>query len=235
MNRKIIPSDQTFLTYVENKTEKLINSTLSSGNKADAIRYMKCAARDFQGTPFAAGMTKLLSDSEKSPEYQKAISKWNKMEAAEQERKENFLNYMSQILRSGSLPDSVSIWCKNEARVLTRLRDKGTPENSEMASRLLNFISILCAEQGTSLYKSKIYPEAASLFEICTISDSGNPNNYYNLAKSLAQSGKSRKSVDALTEAVNHGFNSRKMVEADPAFGIIREDARYKELIVKMK
>ena len=235
MNRKIIPADQTFLSFMENKTQNLINSTLSDGNKADAIRYMRFAARDFRGTPFASRMTKLLADSEKSTEYQKAISKWNKIAATEQERKENFLNYMSQIFKSGSLPDSVSAWCKNETRALLRLRDKGTPENSEMASRVLNFISILCSEQGTSFYRSKFYSQAASLFEICTLSDSENPNNYYNLARSLAQSGKSKMSVDALIAAVNHGFKSRKTVEADPAFGLIRGDVRYKEMIIKMK
>ena len=142
---------------------------------------------------------------------------------------------MSQIFKSGSLPDSVSAWCKNETRALLRLRDKGTPENSEMASRVLNFISILCSEQGTSFYRSKFYSQAASLFEICTLSDSENPNNYYNLARSLAQSGKSKMSVDALIAAVNHGFKSRKTVEADPAFGLIRGDVRYKEMIIKMK
>ena len=37
MSRNIIPADQTFLSYVENKTQNLINSQLSSGNQTDAI------------------------------------------------------------------------------------------------------------------------------------------------------------------------------------------------------
>jgi len=67
------------------------------------------------------------------------------------------------------------------------------------------------------------------------LSDSENQNNYYNLARSLAGSGESKKSVNALSEAVNHGFNSRKAVESDPVFGIIREDTRYKALMLKLK
>jgi fructoselysine-6-P-deglycase FrlB-like protein len=77
--------------------------------------------------------------------------------------------------------------------------------------------------------------QAAFLFEICTLSDSENQNNYYNLARSLAGSGKSKESVDALSAARNHGFNSRITVESDPAFGKIRDDTRYKALILKMK
>jgi hypothetical protein len=197
--------------------------------------YMKFASRDFGGTPFGGKMTKLLTDSEKSAEYQKASRKWNKMAATEQESKEKYLNYLSEILNSGSLPDSASTWWKNETRELIRLRDKGSPENSISASRVLNFISILCSEQGISYYRDRHYAQAAFLFDICTLSDSENQNNYYNLARSLAGSGESKKSVNALSAAVNHGFNSRKTVESDPVFGMIRDDSRYKALIVKMK
>jgi pimeloyl-ACP methyl ester carboxylesterase len=235
MNRKILPADQSFLSYVENKTQNLINTQLSAGNQADAIMYVRFAIRDFQGTPFASRLIKLLTDSEKSAEYQKAIRKWNKMAATEQERKEKYLNYLSEIVNSGSLPDSASAWWNNETIELIRLRDKGSPENSQMASRVLNFISILCSEQGTSYYRNRFYAQAASLFEICTLSDSENPNNSYNLARSLAGSGESKKSMDALSAAINHGFISRKTVESDPAFGKIRADTRYKALILKLK
>ncbi len=235
MNRKIIPADQLFLSYIEGKTQNLISSQLSAGNQVDAVMYMRFAARDFRGTPFASRITQLLTDSEKSPEYQKAVRRWNKMAATEQEKKERYLSYLGEIVNSGSLPDSASAWWRNETRTLIRLRDKGNPENSQMASRVLNFISILCSEQGTSYYRNRLYPQAALLFEICTLSDSENQNNYYNLARSLAGSGKSKESVDALSAAINHGFNSRKTIESDPAFGKIRDDARYKAMIIKMK
>jgi tetratricopeptide (TPR) repeat protein len=235
MSRKIIAVDPTFLSKMEDKAQNLINSQSSSGNLVDALIYMRFAARDFVGTAFAARMTKSMTDSEKSPEYQKAIRRWNKMAATEQEKKEKYLNYLSEIVNSGSLPDSASAWWKNETRALIKLRDKGSDENSQMASRILNFISILCSEQGTSYYRNRLYSQAAFLFEICTLSDSENQNNYYNLARSLAGSGKLRESFDALSAAVNHGLNSRKTVESDPAFGMIRNDSRYKELILKMK
>ncbi len=235
MNRKTIPADPTFLSYVENKAQDLINSQLSAGNSIDAIRYMRFASRDFQGTPFASRMNKSLTDSEKSPEYKTATRKWNKMVANEQERKASYLNHLSEIFTSGSLSDSTSTLLVGETRALIKLRDNGSVENSQMASRVLNFISILCSEQGTSFYRDKGYVQAAFLFEICTLSDSENPNNYYNLARSLAQTGKSKKSVDALSAAMKHGFNSRKTVELDPAFGNISKDAGYKALIEKMK
>ncbi len=235
MNRKIIPGDQTFLSVTEKKTQELINSQLSAGNQSDAIMYMKFAERDFNGTSFATRMTQELAEFEKSPEYRKATRKWNNMVAKEQEKKEKYMNYLSEILNSGSVPDSASTWWVNETFSLTRLRDNGSSENSQMAYRLLNFISILCSEQGTSLYRNGFFTKAAFLFKICTLSDSENPNNYYNLARSLAGSGKSKESVDALSAALNHGFNSRNTLEAEPVFGKLRNDTRYKALIIKMK
>jgi hypothetical protein len=73
------------------------------------------------------------------------------------------------------------------------------------------------------------------LFHICTISDSENPLNYYNLARALAANDKLKESVDALTSAVSHGPVSRKTVEADTVFDKIRGDQRYKALLAKMK
>ncbi len=235
MNRKIVPASQVFLSYMENKTQKLIDSEFSSGNPVDAIMYMSFAARDFRGTPFGSRMTQQVTDRERSADYLTAIRIWNKIASTEQEKKEKYLNYLGELVNSGSLTESATLWWKNEIGSLTRLRSNGSPENSQMASRILNFISILCYEQGNSYYTNRQYAEAAILFEICTLSDNENQNNYYNLARALAGSGKSKESVAALTEAVNHGFNSRRTVESEPVFTGIRKDPGYKALINKMK
>jgi hypothetical protein len=235
MNRKIIPADQAFLSYIEKKTQDLISSELTAGNQHDATMYMRFAIRDFQGTPFASRMTQMLTDNEKSAAYQASARKWNKMAATEQGKREKYMKYLGDIFNSGSLPDSALTWFKDEVRELKRLRDKGNPENGQMASRVLNFISILCSEQGTAYYRSRFYTPAAFLFDICTLSDSENQNNYYNLARSLAGQGKVPESVNALSGAVNHGFNSRKTIESDPVFGKIRDNPGYKSLILKMK
>jgi hypothetical protein len=235
MNRKKIPNDSDFLSFIESKTQNLINTVLSEGNQTDAVMYMKFAERDFQGTPFATRLTKQISNSENSSAYHKAIRQWNNTASAENEKKEKYQNYLIEINNSGSVPDSALGWWRNEISALTRLRDRDKPDDSQMASRVLNFISILCSQQGTNYYRNKLYTQAAFMFEICTYSDSENQNNYYNLARSLAGSGKSKRSIDALSKAVDHGFNSLKTIDSDPAFNTIRDDPRFKALIIKMK
>ena len=73
------------------------------------------------------------------------------------------------------------------------------------------------------------------LFEICTLSDNENMNNYYNLARSLSGSNKKRLAIDALNKAIEHGFAARKTVELEPVFNNIRNDEMYKSLLIKLK
>ena len=71
------------------------------------------------------------------------------------------------------------------------------------------------------------------IFDECHRSQFG--DNHTAMARSLARSGKTKESLDALAGAIQHGFNSRKAVGSDPAFEKIRDDNRYKALIIKMK
>lgn len=235
MNRKIIPPDQPFIDAIQNKTQKLINSQLAAGNRPDAKMYMRFAARDFQGTTFAARMSKLFSDSEKSAEFRNAVRDWDRMAADEQERKEKYMSYLTEVVYSVAIPDSSFSWWDSEIARLKRIRDKGNSMNSQMASRVLNFVSVLCSEQGTALFKKRFYSQSVFLFRICTLSDSENPANYYNLARSLAASEKANESIDALSAAISHGLNSWKTLEEEPAFAKIRDNARFRALKAKMK
>ena len=235
VKRETAISDNALTEAIWNKTNVLINTSLDAGDIAGAVQYMKFAARDFEDTPHASEITKRLTDSENSSEYRSALKDWIRIAKNEQERKEKYFRYLNELAISGSFPDSASVWWDRETTSLVRLRDKGSLSNSRMASRVLNFISILCSEQGTSFYRKKAYSQSSVLFHICTISDSENPLNYYNLSRSLAANGKLRESVDALTLAVSHGPVSRKTVEADPVFDKLRGDQRYKALLPKMK
>ncbi len=235
IDRKVIPDDPALRSYIENKTKKLIDSRLADGDVVEAVRYMSFAARDFRGTTFGTRMSGMLAEYQNSSGYKRAFRIWNKIALEESERRQRFMNSMEEILKSSTIPDSTSIWWKNEVKSLIMLRDKGNPARSAMASRILNFISILCWEEGRAIYSYRLYSHAALLFGICTISDSENPNTWYYLARSLARSDKYKEAVDALYGAVKRGLKSRKKIETDPAFDSIRDDARYKELVGNLK
>ena len=235
MKRNLITKDPDFILLCSNKIKTLVNNQTSAGNQLDAARYTRYAIRDFSGEQVSGDMTKSVTSLEQSGEFKDANHEWATIASLENSRKEKYVSLIGGILNSGSVPDSARFWWRGEIGSLKTLKEKANPLRSAMASRLLNFISIMCYEQGTPLYNQKLYDISGFFFEICTLSDSENMNNYYNLARALSGSNRKRDAVDALTKAFEHGFTIRKTVEAEPVFNNIRNDERYKALLMKMK
>ena len=235
MKNKLISTDSGFISAYSDKIKTLVNNLISNGNKFDAARYMQYSIRDFSGTQIAREMTRSLSLLENSKEYREASRDWSKIAYLERGRNENYTSSIMKIVYSGSLSDTTAARWRREVGSLVILKEKGNKPDSEMASRLLNFISILCSEQGTAFYRRKQYDLSVFFFELCTRSDSENMNNYYNLARSLSGSNKKREAIDALNKAVKHGFTVRKTIENEPVFDNIRSDEKFKSLYMKTK
>lgn len=235
MKNKLTLPDSGYISFYSNKIKTLVNNLLSNGNKYDAGRYMRYAIRDFSGSQVAREMTRSLGLLENSKEYRDANHEWSTIASLEKSKNENYMSSIVKIVSSGSVPDTATAWWRREIGSLVTVKDSGNKPTSEMASRLLNFISILCSEQGTAFYRQERYDVSCFLFELCTWSDSENMNNYYNLARSLSRSNKKHEAVEALNKAIEHGFTTRKTVENEPAFDKIRNDEKFKSLFMKMK
>ena len=234
MKKKTIAVDSAYFSYFSTRIKTMVNNLVNTGNQYDAARYLRYAIRDFSGAPVAREMTKSLTTLEQSKDYRESNREWIIIASLERRRNENYMSLIEKTIYSGSVPDTAATWWRKEIGSLTVMRDKGSPRNSQMASRLLNFISILCSEQGTAYFRQKKYDISGFLFELCTWSDSENMNNYYNLARSLSGSNKKREAIDALNKATEHGFHSRKSIEMEPAFNNIRNDEKFKTLLMKM-
>jgi hypothetical protein len=180
-------------------------------------------------------MTRSLTALEQSKDYRDANREWSAIASLERSKEGKYASLIGDIVYSGSIPDTAAVWWRGEIGSLIMLKGKGTPSRNLMAYRLLNFISILCSEQGTTFYRQKQYDLSGFLFNLCTLSDNENMNNYYNLARSLSGSNKKREAIDALNKAYEHGFTTRKTIETEPIFNNIRGDEKFKSLLVKMK
>ena len=235
MKKKITAVDSAYYSFCSNKIKTLVNNLATTGNQFDAARYLRFAIRDFSGEPVAHEMTRSLTAIEQSKNYIEANRVWLTTASLERNKNENYMSMIGKIVSSGSVSDTSASWWRKEIGSLVEMKDKGTPGKSQMASRLLNFISILCSEQGTTYFRQKKYDISGFFFEICTWSDSENMNNYYNYSRSLSGLNKKREAIEALNQAIGHGYNSRKTVELEPAFSSIRNDEKFKSLLMKMK
>jgi tetratricopeptide (TPR) repeat protein len=62
-----------------------------------------------------------------------------------------------------------------------------------------------------------------------------NPENWYNLARSLAAAGKTDKAIETLTLAVDYGWTNSLRVDRDPYFKSYHLDPRFQELLDRME
>jgi tetratricopeptide (TPR) repeat protein len=235
MKKRLIVVDSAFILFNSNKIKTFIGNLISAGNQYDAARYMEYAIRDFSGSQVSKEMTKSFSALEQSKDFREANNEWTTTASLERSMEDKYVSLMRQIFHSGFIPDSVSAWWRREIGSLTTMKVKGIPRKSLMAYRLLNFISIFCSEQGSAFYRQEQYDLAGFLFELCTLSDSENMYNYYNLARSLSGSKRKREAINALNKAVELGFTARKTVESEPAFINIKNDERFKSILMRMK
>ncbi len=235
MKKKIIKIDSVYFSFYAGKTKTIINNLTTSGKQYDAARYLGYAVRDFSGLPVARDMSGMLTSIRQSKEYRSADLEWSAISLRERKMNERYISSIQGILNSGSVPDTTALWWKREIGSLKLTTDKANPGNSQMASRLLNFISILCSEQGMAYFREKQYALSGFFFELCTMSDSENPNNYYNLARSLSLQNRRREAIEALNKAIGHGFTSKKAIVTEPSFNNIRNEEGYKLLLLRMK
>ena len=61
------------------------------------------------------------------------------------------------------------------------------------------------------------------------------PENWYNLARSLAAADETDKAIDALTQAVDYGWTNSLRVDRDPYFKQFRSEPRFKSLMERME
>ena len=235
IKKKEIAIDTLFISIFSKKTRSYINYLRSAGNLIDAERYMHYAIRDLSGLQNVSDLTRSVTGLDQSKDFREANSDWTNIASLERKMTERFISSIRDIMYSGSVSDTTFRWWNNEVRSLRLMKDKSRPVNSQMASRLLNFISILCSEQGTACYRQKNYDLSGFLFEICTLSDSENKNNYYNLARSLSGLNKKQEAIEALNKAVEYGLTERKTIDNEPVFNNLRSEEKFKMVLMKLK
>jgi tetratricopeptide (TPR) repeat protein len=235
IKKKEIVIDTSFISFLSKKTRSYINNLKSAGNLIDAERYMHYAIRDFSGLQNVSDLNRSITALDQSKEYREASLDWTNIASKERKMNEGYISSIRDVMYSGSISDTTIRWWKNEVGSLKLMKEKSKPANSQMASRLLNFISILCSEQGTAYYRQKKYDLSGFLFEVCTLSDSENKNNYYNLAKSLSGLNRKREAIEALNKAVGYGLTERKTIENEPAFHNLGTEEKYKSLLLRLK
>jgi predicted esterase len=101
-----------------------------------------------------------------------------------------------------------------------------------VARRVSEGLYIGLFEEGMNLLQTqKHYDQAARKFELLVQVAPDRPGAYFNLAWAYALNGEKKKSLQALTSAVEKGFSDRSAITENKAFDSLRNESQYLQVI----
>jgi poly(3-hydroxybutyrate) depolymerase len=148
---------------------------------------------------------------------------------AEREAEEFQQRYREvETASDGSRPGIVRQLQKDTAR------EVDSPQR-RVARRVMGSISSGSMEQMRAAMSEKRYSDAVHYAETAVLIRPENANAWYSLAVARAASGNAKRAIEALEQAVEHGFRGVDRVEGEALLEKVRRDKRYGELVEKMK
>lgn len=100
-----------------------------------------------------------------------------------------------------------------------------------IARRVTGNLSIGSMEQAREAMAQKQYAKAARFAEIGVLIRPENGNAWYTLALARAGSGNTKRALEALEQALAHGFRAKDRIEGEPLLEKVRRDKKYAELM----
>lgn len=109
-----------------------------------------------------------------------------------------------------------------------------SPER-RVARRVIGGVSVGAIEETRGLMAEHRYSEAARAAETGVMVRPENGNAWYTLALAQAGAGNNKRALEALEHAAATGFRAWERMEAEPLLAKVRRDARYGEVLEKMR
>lgn len=113
-------------------------------------------------------------------------------------------------------------------------KDAARPADSSdrrVARRVAGSLAIGSMEQAREAMAQGQYGEAARFAEIGVLVRPENGNAWYSLALARAATGNTKRAIEALEQAIAHGFRNRERIEAEPLLEKVRREKKYAELV----
>jgi tetratricopeptide (TPR) repeat protein len=167
--------------------------------------------------------------------YAKSLKTFNNNQSRELEIQNTLLGDFNIRVRSEELPDSVRSWWAGQIKMLKTMETGKDTNKQVMASRVLMLLNILCYETGRNYSTQKRFKAAAICYQLASIVDPENKNNYFLLARTYSLNGERDEALKSLDKAIKAGFNNRKTIEQDSVFMTLKNEKLFKEMMTKLK
>ena len=127
-------------------------------------------------------------------------------------------------------------WWKKEVATLNKISaNTKNPEESALAKRLLNYISLISNMSISSNLGGKQPESIVFLLTIYGMVDPKNPDFHYLSGYFYASQGNTEKSLSFLRNAVKYGYKDKKTLLSNSTFDILRKNQAFDEIINSIK
>jgi tetratricopeptide (TPR) repeat protein len=109
-------------------------------------------------------------------------------------------------------------------------RTTDSPER-RVARRVVANLAAGSAAQAREAISQRQYSDAARYAEIAVLIRPENGNAWFTLAVARAASGNTKRALEALEQAIAHGFRARESIESEPLLEKVRREKKYAELM----
>ena len=225
------PGEQVFIDkQFKNQTGQAVKMGMN-GKWFEAAKQYRYLLRDFPNQPDIAQYRIRLDSIEKSDAYLKDVRRWNNIKKKEMNMYKTFMVSMNDAFMAEMFTDSIKVFWKGEISSLKRTERSQNKDEQCMAARLLDWLGVICWEEGKNYLNSNDYRKAVVAYQILNMLQPDNANSFYNLSRAYAFQKRNNESLTSLEKAIKLGIKNRSVVENDSAFLLLKNDKHYKMLL----
>ncbi len=203
------------------------DSLVKQGRLLYARQSLALAINCLDGLGDAAPFKNKLASLESSEGYKGAMKRFE--DVLEREQKEQ------QMLMEALYSKDLKWW---KAR-LDKYRENKNPrlsvDDTLMNHRILAFLGLFCYSNANSLLKQNNTELTKKVISIYSLVEPENPEPYYMMAVLSARINDTIQTITYLKKAFDNGFREKARAQAQPEFGILKDNTTYFDLIKRMQ
>lgn len=235
MNKGISNNNPGFSDDLFRRYSKKAVSLAEQGELIESVRYYRYIIKDFPDHNTISKIKSRLDSLLLTKNYAKSLKTWNNNRSWELEIQSTLLEDFNVRIRTEELPDSIRSWWAGQIKMLKLLETSEDTNKQVIASRVLMLLNIVCYETGRNYSNSKRFKAATICYQLASIVDPENKNNYFLLARTYILNGETNEAFRSLEKAIKAGYNNRKTIEKDSAFITLKNEKRFREMMMQLK
>lgn len=229
MKKEVRSKDTLFLAQQKKQYIQHIERLKQEENFIDLAKNYQYLLKDFSEEDLS-WYTKELEQLIQSEAYQNALKEWKKIQEKELAYQQIFQSEFQKISWNKTITAENRTWWQKESKKLYQLQKSPSPEQSKLASRLLNIIIGASIENSWSNIRNKNYEEALLFASIRTIIQPDEAWAYESLARIQILNGHKKAAIKSLKQAIALGLK-KDYIKNKTVFDPLKDFKKFNKLL----